>query len=264
MIGRFTLSQLVVLTLFAAIVVKLFSSAIDHGLLDGEPMGIILLITGIAVGVIYCIFFMKELVLYNSIALILYALKYVQGNTKANKYKCDEIEIKSKFPIEKVYDTGIIQFKGKQFGILLKLHFPDISDSGYVAYLTRVIDLVNSLPEGIIYKSLKFSRIDYHKTGLDQLQAAINDPNSTDEMIVALNASYEELLATPPKVSWEGHGFIGIGKYRNAETALKNSKIVAEVIIKSIRNSGTVVDRMTDQYEILKVYRQMLSMREVK
>ena len=259
-IGRFTLDQLIVTTIFMAIVFQVATWAINYGVLEGSIIGIILIAIALALAIIYGIFFMKEDVLYNSIAMLKYGIEYVQGNTKADKYVCSKTEINSKFPIDAVYSNGIIEFPGKQFGILLELHFPDVTSAGRAAYFVRTTNFINGIPDEIIYKSHEFCSIDTKTPELDQIKKAINDPNTTPEMKEHLRSSYEDLLKVPGKVIWAGHGFIGLGKHKNAKRAHKDSTITITIIEKGLRDSGRVVNRMTDPYSILLVYRQMVSL----
>ena len=262
-VGRITLDQLVIGIIFLVVAAELLTLSIKYGIKDGSILGVILALLAFAVGGAYFMFFMKESVLYKSTALVKYGIKYIQRSTEADKFACTKTEINSKFPIKAVYNNGMVEFNGKQFGTLLKLEFPDISAAGHAGYLIRTIDILNSLPEGIIYKSHKYSNIDTETPELDQIQDAINDPDATEEMKKHLRSSYEELLKVPGKVLWEGHGFIGVGKYKNADKAFDESKIVVEVITKSLQDAGIITTRMTDEYAILLTYRQMLSMRRV-
>ncbi len=251
-VGRITLDQLVIGIIFLVVAAELLTLSIKYGIKDGSILGVILALLAFAVGGSYFMFFMKESVLYKSTALVKYGIKYIQRSTEADKFACTKTEINSKFPIKAVYSNGMVEFNGKQFGTLLKLEFPDISAAGHAGYLIRTIDILNSLPEGIIYKSHKYSNIDTETPELDQIQDAINDPDATEEMKKHLR-----------KVLWDGHGFIGVGKYKNADKAFDESKIVVEVITKSLQDAGIITTRMTDEYAILLTYRQMLSMRRV-
>lgn len=77
------------------------------------------------------------------------------------------------------------------------------------------------------------------------------------------SVSTDELSKIEGKVIWSGWGFVGVGKYKDPVSAYNGSRVSVEVIIKSLRDADIISTRMTNEYEILMAYRQMLSMRRV-
>lgn len=261
--GKFTLSQLMSATLFAVVVAKLLKLALKQGMLSMTIPGILLGISALTVLVIYYIFFRKEVTIYNSVAIILYGMDYLLGNTKTNKYECTAARMKSDIPINTIHKNSMIEFPGKEFGIMLNLYLPNVTDAGRAIFLLAHVELLDTLPEGIIFKILKFSSIDDSKPLVEQVKKAINDPDTTKEMKKHLHTTYDKLMEVPGKVGWHAVGFISVGKYKNADKALVESKVHAEVIINSLIHATVVPIIMTDSHEIIWVYRQMLSMKKV-
>lgn len=259
--GRFTLDQMIVAIIYFAIVTQMLKLAVNAGVTS--ITGIILAISAIGLTIVYGTFFMKESALYNSMAMIKYGISYFVGDTKADKYTCTAEFIKKKLPIEAIHDNGMIEFSCGQYGVLLRQNLPHISDDGRAMFIVRNEDIVNPLPLGIIYKSHRWSSIDNTTPLVDQVRDAINDPNSTKEMKDHLYSSYDELSKIDGKVIWSGWGFVGVGKYKDPVSAYNGSRVSVEVIIKSLRDADIISTRMTDEYEILMAYRQMLSMRRV-
>jgi len=259
--GRFTLDQMIVAIICFAMVTQMLKFAVNAGVTS--IIGIIVEISTIGVVIVYGMFFMKESALYKSMAMIRYAISYIVGDTKADKYTCTAEFIKKKLPLEEIYENGMIEFSNGQYGVLLKQQLPHISDDGRAMFIGRNEDIVNPLPLGIIYKSHRWSSIDTTTPLVDQVREAINDPESTKEMKDHLYSSYDDMAGAAGNVVWDGWGFIGVGKYKDPISAYNGSKVSVEVIMKSLRDADIISVRMTDEYEILMVYRQMLSMRRV-
>lgn len=263
MIGRFTLDQLIVGIIFLAIISRILTLSMDCGVFRGTLVGIALVLIAFVIIVIYLTFFLKESTLYNSIAMILYSFDYVTGNTKLQKYACTSTQLKTKLPIDEVHENGMIEFPGKQFGVLLELYLPNVTDAGQAMFLIRNVEFLNSVPEDIMYKSHEFSHIDVENHLLEQIKTAINDPDTTEEMKKHLYTSYDEMIKVPGKVIWNGYGFIGVGKHKNADTALVQSAINVEVIMSGLMHANILPHKITDTYTILRTYRQLMSRKKV-
>lgn len=259
--GRFTLDQMIVAIIYLAIVTQLLKIVPRVGYTS--PFGITLELTAVALSIIYFMFFFKEATLYNSIAMIKYGISYAIGDTKADKYTRTAEFIKKKLPIEAVHENGMIEFPHGEWGVLMTQILPHVPDSGRAGFIGRNEDIVNPLPIGIIYKSHRFSSIDTETHLIDQVRESINNPHATPEMRDHLYDSYKQLSKINGKVIWSGWGFIGVGKYKDADAAYNGSKVSTEVIIKSLRDADIIPTRMISEYEILMAYRQMLSMRRV-
>lgn len=260
-IGRFTLNQMIVAIVWLLIVTQLLKYAITNGVISVG--GLIAESIAMVVTVVYLIFFAKESTLYNSIAMIKYAIMFMMRDTDTQKYTCSTEFMKKRIPITDIHENGMIEFPGKQWGILLLQHLPPDNYDQRAMYITMHEQLLNALPDGVIYKSMRFSAIDAETPCLDQVRDAINLPDTTQEMKAHLYTSYDELSRLKGDIIWNAWGFIGVGKYKDSARAYDGSMVTAEVIQKSIRDTGITSYRMTDPVEISLVYSQALSMRRV-
>ena len=260
-IGRFTLDQVVVAIIYLLIVTQLLKYAITVGITSVGG-----LITGgatLVLTAVYLMFFFKESTLYNSVAMIKYAIMFLCQDTDTQKYTCSTEFMKKRIPVTDIYENGMIEFPGKQWGVLLKQHLPPVSRDQHAMYLTMHEQLLNAIPEGIIYKSMRFSAIDTETPGLNQVRDVINQPDTTKEMKAYLYASYDEIAEMEGDIIWNTWGFIGVGKYKDATKAYDGSAVTVEIIQKSLHEAGIASHRMTDIVEISMVYSQALSMKRV-
>jgi hypothetical protein len=260
-IGRFTFDQMVVCICWLLITMQPVKYALSVGITSVE--GLLALVLAIGITVVYLIFFAKESTLYNSIRMIKYAFMFVSRDTDTRKYTCSTEVLKKRIPITDIHENGMIEFPGKQWGIMLLHHLPSKSQEQRAMYITMHEQLLNALPEGVIYKSMRFSAIDVETPGLEQVKDAINRPSTTKEMKAHLYATHDELSQLKGDIIWNAWGFIGVGKYKNASSAYDKSAVVAEIIQKSLHDAGISSYRMVDTVEISLVYSQLLSMRRV-
>jgi len=260
-IGRFTMNQVIVAIIYMLIISQLLKRALIYGL--SSPIGLVFIGVAIVVTAIYLIFFAKESTLYNSISMIMYTIAFVSMDTDTQKYTCSTSFLKKRIPITDIHENGMIEFPHKQWGVMLLQHLPSVSNDQHAMYVTMHEQLVNALPDGIIYKSMRFSAIDTETPCIDQVRDAINDPDVTPEMKAHLYSTHDELSAQDGDIIWNAWGFVGVGKYKTSEEAYSRSMTTVEIIQKSLHDSGISSNRMTDRVAISLVYSQLLSMRRV-
>lgn len=259
--GRFTLDQIIVLMIVLIIESRLLNAAVLAG--TTSITGIVLELTALTILIIYGMFFCKESTLYNSKAMIIYMLSGALGNNEMNKYINSAEYIQKKIPIKEIHENGMIEFPKGEWGVLMTQALPNIAPAGQAAYLSRTEDIINPLPLGMLYKSMRFCSIETVQPLVDQVRDAINDQDTTGEMREHLYDSYEQLQKVHGRIVWTGWGFIGVGKHKNAKDAYTSSKVNVESIMKSLRDADILTTRMVREYDIINVYRQMLSMKVV-
>ena len=259
--GRFTLDQMIAAMVFATVATQLLQLALDVG--ATTPSGLAVGIVTLAWGGIYFRFFFKEEILYNSKAMIMYLFTYVTGGTELNKYIDTEEFISKKFPVKRVHKNGMIEFKKGQYGVLMTQTLPNVPPQRRPAYLAKTADLVNSLPLGLAYKSMHFCNIETAQPLVEQVRNAINDPDTTEEMRAHLYDSYKALSKVAGRRVWSSWGFVAVGKFKDADAAYTGSKVPVETIMRSLREMEIIPTRMTREYDIINVYRQMMSMKVV-
>lgn len=259
--GRFTLDQVIVVMIVMIIESRLLNAAVLAG--TTSVTGIILELVALAVIIIYGLFFYKESTLYNSKAMIMYLIRGVMGNNEMNKYTHATAYIQKKIPIKEIHENGMIEFPKGEWGVLMTQVLPNVTPGGRAAYLSRTEDIINPLPLGVLYKSMRFCGVETAQPLVEQVRDAINDPQTTDEMREHLYDSYDQLKKVHGRIVWAGWGFIGVGKYKNHMDAYNGSKVEVESIMKSLRDANIIPTRMVREYDIINVYRQMLSMKVV-
>ena len=260
-IGRFTLDQMIVAVIYMIIATRFVKYALTVGVLSVG--GLIAEGLTIVITIVWIVFFFRESALYNSISMIKYAIMYLRHDTDTLKYTASTEVLKKRIPITEIFENGMIEFPGHQWGILLKQKLPSTSYDQHAMYITMHEQLLNALPDGVIYKSMRFSAIDVETPGLDQVRDAINDPNSTKEAKDHLYTTHDELSNIDGDIIWNAWGFIGVGKYKDQKSAYDGSMVTAEIIQKSLHDTGIASQRMTNTVDISLVYSQALSMRRV-
>jgi len=258
--GRLTLDQMIVAIIALSIVVGFLKFAIaTNGMIR---LGCFII--ALAILLLYIGFFMKESVLYNSLALIRYGFDYANGGTEITKHSCSTAYLKknARLPIEGIRERGIIEFSEKQYGLLLRLHPPRRNDQ-LQAYINRLKMVVDSIPDGIMLKTHTFSVIEAKHPLIDQIRTAIIDKGTSKEKKKYLHSQHTAARNQPPTIGWMSYGVIGFGKHKKMDAVIAVYDTQAAGVMKALADAGIHGDIIDDEYDILLAYRQMLSMRRV-
>jgi len=242
----------------------IIATLLKFAILYGGVVRWALVLAALATFGIYIGFFMKESVLFNSLAMILYGIDYINGSTDIRKHSCTTEFLKknARLPIVGIRERGIIEFDNKQFGLLLNLH-PPRRDDKLIAYIGRLENVVNSIPDGIMLKTHTFSVIETKMPLIDQIRSAVVDVTTSREKKKYLRSQHMASKNQPPTIGWMSYGFIGLGKHKKWEDVVAAYDTQAAGVIKSLMDAGIRGDIIDDEYDILLTYRQMLSMRKV-
>lgn len=258
--GRLTLDQMIVAIIALSIVVGFLKLAIAMNGMLRLGFGIM----AVAFAGLYFGFFMKESVLYNSLALIRYGFDYANGSTEIMKHSCSTAHLKknARLPIVGIIERGIIEFDGKQYGLLLRLYPPRRNDQ-IQAYIGRLKRVVDSIPDDIMLKTHTFSVIETKHPLIDQIRVAITDESTSREKKKYLHSQHEASREQPPTIGWESYGFIGLSSHKKIADVIAAYDTQAAGVMKALSDAGIHGDIIDDEYDILLAYRQMLSMRRV-
>lgn len=258
--GRLTLDQMIVVIIAGSIAVGFLKAAIA----TSGIVRVACFIAAFATALLYFGFFMKESVLYNSLALIRYGLDYANGGTEIMKHSCSTVYLKknARLPIVGIHERGIIEFDGKQYGLLLQLH-PPKRDDNIKAYVSRLKRVVDSIPVGILLKTHTFSVIEAKHPLIDQIKDAIIDENTSREKKKYLHSQHTASREQAPTVGWMSYGFIGFGRHKKMTNVIAVYDTQAAGVMKALSDAGIAGDIIDEECDILLAYRQMLSMRRV-
>ena len=183
-------------------------------------------------------------------------LNCVNGEHPIIKYKMPDGEFKKHFPIDEIFDNGLISFTDGHFGILFKVDPPRISSEN--TYNESMEAVFNSLVYGDMLKIMTCSRLDTRKTYTNDIINTANDPDTTPEQKRHLQSIYQDLTAnTQQTIDWQFYAVLVF----NAEDK-QDADIAVETRIpglKSLLNAaGVSVYQITNTLDIQLTYLQQL------
>lgn len=189
-------------------------------------------------------------------------LNCVRGEHPIIKYKVPDDEFKKHFPIDEIFDNGLISFTDGHFGIMLKVDPPrSSSESTYNESMEAVF---NSLVYGDMIKIMACSRLDVRKTYTDDIINTANDPDTTPEQKRHLQSIYQDLTAdTQPAIYWQFHAVLIF----DAEDK-QDANIAVQTRIPGLKSlfnvAGVGMYQITNTLDIQLIYLQQLHRKVLK
>lgn len=112
-----------------------------------------------------------------------------KGQTVIAKYKMPDDVVLNHFPVEHIHDSGLIEYTGGHYGVLLRVDPPRTTDDG--AFNTNLESVFNSLIPGDLLKIMACSRLNTYKPYSDDILTAANQDETTDEQRKHLHSIYQ-------------------------------------------------------------------------
>jgi len=189
-------------------------------------------------------------------------LNCVKGEHPIIKYKMPDDEFKKHFPIDEIFDNGLISFVDGHFGIMLKVDPPKISSES--TYNESMEAVFNSLVYGDMLKFMACSRLDSKKTYTDDIINTANDQDTTPEQKRHLQSIYHDLTTdTQQSIYWQFHAVLvfDADDKQDADIAVQ-TRIPG---LKSLFNAADVgMYQITNTLDIQLIYLQQLHRKVLK
>jgi len=193
-----------------------------------------------------------------------YYKRSLRGETIIAKYKIDTQHLKKVIPIRQVHGGGLIEFNGKQYGVLL-ITTPSRKDSGeLIAHQKKVEALLNTLHGTLTLKSITGSRIDPVRPLDNELLKAANQKGVTLPQRNHLHELYTENTEKAQEIDWTYHTYIGFGQHDNVDRARITMNANLPGIIALLKNTGISHRIIEVEDEVLLTYRELLLRKRLK
>ena len=101
----------------------------------------------------------------------------LQGKHVINKFSVPVSFLEKLVPIVKIYKDGIVEFKGKKFGVLMETHPMRISEEERAIHEKRMEKVINGIPANTHFKTIACSRLEPRKPILHYLLEVANKSN---------------------------------------------------------------------------------------
>lgn len=163
------------------------------------------------------------------------------------------------FPLVNIHNGGLIEFKNKTFGILIKFFPERVNEEDIETFGMKMQEVIDGLAGDTTIKFIASSKHDIRKPILDRLLEAMNKKNTSPKIYEYLHSLYEMIENKKQEnIEWSFFIFFGLGKFDNLQDA--NDQMDSEYpgLVDSLKESGITVSKLTDRAAIAKEYRQMV------
>lgn len=163
------------------------------------------------------------------------------------------------FPLVNIHNGGLIEFKNKTFGILIKFFPERVNEEDVETHGMRMQEVIDGLAGDTSIKFIASSRHDIRKPILEKLLSSMNQKNVNSKVYEYLHSIYEMIEKKENNsIDWSFFVFFGLGKFSNLQDAKDQMDSEYPGLIDSMNEAGITVSKFTDRVEIAKEYRQMV------
>lgn len=215
----------------------------------------------------------------------------IQGKHVINKFSVPLTFLEKLVPIITIHKDGIIEFKGKKFGVLMETFPVRISEEERAAHEKKIEKVINGIPTNTHFKTIACSRLEPRKPILRYLLEVMNNSNAgtkpkytevdhnaplwkksqqvLKQVVIApteravdlhLASLYNKISDDDSKViSWKYYAFVSLGEWDTIEQARIQYGAVMPGLLKNMKVARLNPRVYTDEKEISNAYRTMFS-----
>lgn len=197
--------------------------------------------------------------------IVSYVWREWKGDTVVAKYDIPVEFLQKVIPLIDVHKGGLMEFKGKEYGILIKVNPPRIGDDELERYTRNIQIFLDGINDNLTVKTIAASKSNMVKPLVNRLNELAVDKNLTTsqkEHVYKLLEEQNERKA--PIIQWEFCVYINIGIYDNLEDAIRMKDALLPGMLKNMIRADLRPRAMITNSEIGLAYRQMISQKVVE
>jgi hypothetical protein len=163
------------------------------------------------------------------------------------------------FPLADIHEGGLIEFKDKTFGILIKFFPERINEEDVETFGMKMQEVIDGLAGNTSIKFIASSKYNIRKPILDKLLSTMNQKN-VSQKIYEYNHSLYKMIESKKgnTIDWSFHIFFGLGAFDNLQDAQDQMDSEYPGLVDSLKDADIKVMKLIDRVEIAKEYRQMV------
>jgi hypothetical protein len=163
------------------------------------------------------------------------------------------------FPLINIHDGGLLEFKDKTYGLLVKFFPERINEEDIENHGTSMQAVIDGLAGDTSIKFIASSKYNIRKPILERLLASMNKKNTTPKIYEYLHSIYEMIEKKEQQtIEWSFCIFLGLGKFSSLQDAKDQMDSEYPGLVDSLKEADVTVLKLTDRVEIAKEYRQMV------
>jgi archaellum component FlaF (FlaF/FlaG flagellin family) len=184
----------------------------------------------------------------------------IQGKHVINKFSTALSFLEKLVPIVGIHESGIIEFKGSKYGVLLETHPVRISEEERAAHEKRLEKVINGIPSNTHFKTIACSRLEPRKPILQYLLDVSCNSNGDKATDLHLAGLYSKIAEdNSPVISWKYYAFLSLGEWKTLAEAQIQYGAIVPGLLKNMRAARLQPRIYQDEHEISTAYRTMFS-----
>lgn len=208
---------------------------------------------------VYVKFVSTESKLEESILFLKFFFDKYSGLHTIAKYDIELSFLEDVFPLVNIHTGGLIEFKNKTFGILIKFFPERVNEEDVETHGMHMQEVIDGLAGDTSIKFIASSRHDIRKPILERLLSAMNQKHVNSKVYEYLHSLYEMIEKKEnTSIDWSFFVFFGLGKFSNLQDAQDQMDSEYPGLVNSLKEAGITVSKLMDRVEIAKEYRQMV------
>jgi len=186
-----------------------------------------------------------------------------RGKHVMNRLTVKKDTLKKVYPLKKIHKGGLIEFTGKEYGVLIKLNPKRINDDQREDHKAKVVGMVDGLFDGRHFKIVACSKVNPRKEIVEHLMQLANKIGSK-ERAEHLNGILLKIMGDKSEVMmYRYYGFLGIGIHNNLESANIAKNAVIEGLLLNMKRASLQPQPMENVRQIKNAYKEMSSERVI-
>ena len=183
-----------------------------------------------------------------------------RGKHVINKFSVPVSFLEKLVPIVEIYESGIIQFKGNKWGVLMETFPVRISEEERAAHEKRLEKVINGIPSNTHFKTIACSRLEPRKPILQYLLDVATKSNGDKATDLHLSGLYSKIAEdNSPVISWKYYAFLSLGEWKTIAEARIQYGAIVPGLLKNMKAARLQPRIYQDENEITTAYRTMFS-----
>ncbi len=184
----------------------------------------------------------------------------LQGKHVINKFAVPVTFLEKLVPIVTIHKGGIVEFKGKKFGVLMETFPLRIAEEDRANHEKKIEKVINGIPTNTHFKTIACSRLEPRKPILRYLLEVTNRSKGDKAIDLHLTGLYNKIAADDSKViSWKYYAFLSLGEWKTIEEARIQYGAIMPGLLKNMKVARLQPRVYTDEKEISNAYRTMFN-----
>jgi hypothetical protein len=184
----------------------------------------------------------------------------IQGKHVINKFSVPVSFLERLVPIVGIHESGIIEFKGGKYGVLMETYPVRISEEEREGHEKRLEKVINGIPSNTHFKTIACSRLEPRKPILQYLLDVSCNSNGDKATDLHLAGLYSKIAEdNSPVISWKYYAFLSFGELKSIAGARVQYGAIVPGLLKNMKAARLQPSIYTDESEISNAYRTMFS-----